>query len=337
MKNKMDQSVIRKLVSLSMVLIMVLVFSATAKSFLTSRNIFSILREVSVIGLLSIGVTFVIIGGGIDISTGAIMAVSAMICSKLVITTLMPIWLIVGIAIAAGILCGLANGLLVTKLKISELITTFATMFIYRGIVYMLAFRDNDGRLITKAITDKSFLVIGSKWGDFYPMTLVWIAAVIIGYILLKKTKLGTYIYAIGTDRKASLFSGIQVDRIKIATFVISGICSATAGVLLVAWQASVALSSGSGMEFQAVAAAVVGGIALTGGRGDTIGTAIGSIFMVMLINGIYKYGLPTEIQTIAYGVVIVVMSVFDSVYCGALNKRNQSIKRLVGKEGKTA
>ncbi|MCE5188373.1 MAG: ABC transporter permease [Eubacteriales bacterium] len=337
MKSKIDQSVIRKLVSLSMVVIMVAVFSATAQSFLTSRNIFSVLREVSVIGLLSIGVTFVIIGGGIDISTGAIMAVSAMICSRLVNMTLMPIWLIVCIAVGAGILCGLINGLLVTKLKMSELITTFATMFIYRGIVYMLAFRDEDGRLITKAITDKGFLTIAGKWGNFYPMTLVWIAAVVIGYLLLKKTKLGTYIYAIGTDRKAALFSGIKVDRIKIATFIISGICAATAGVLLVAWQASVALSSGSGMEFQAIAAAVVGGIALAGGRGDTIGTAIGSIFMVMLINGIYKYGLPTEIQTITYGVVIVIMSVFDSIYFRALNKRNQVTKRAVGRKGEAS
>ena len=203
MKNKISQSVIRKLVSLSMVLIMAMVFSVTAKSFFTLRNIFSIFREVSVIGLLSIGVTFVIIGGGIDISTGAIMAVSAMICSNLVITTLMPIWLIVSIAISAGVLCGLLNGLLVTKLKLSELITTFATMFIYRGIVYTLSFRDGDGRLITKAIMDKSFLAIASKWGDFYPMTLIWVAAVILGYIILKKNQTG-HIYIRNWNRPKS-------------------------------------------------------------------------------------------------------------------------------------
>jgi ribose transport system permease protein len=334
MKLKIDQGVKRKMVSISMILIMAVAFGLASQSFFTERNVFSMLREVSVIGLLSVGVTFVIIGGGIDISTGAIMAVSAMICSRLVIMTLMPIWLIVVIALAAGTACGIVNGLLVTRLKMSELIATFSTMFVFRGFVYMLAFRDGDGRLITKAITDKSFLVIGSSWNGFYPMTLGWVAAFLLGYFILKKTRLGTYIYAIGTDRKAALYSGIKVDFIKVVTFIISGFCSALAGVFLVAWQGSVALNSGSGMEFQAIAAAVVGGIALSGGRGDTIGTAVGSIFMIMLINGIYKFGLPTEIQTITYGAVIIIMAVFDSVYFKTLDKRNRVSKRMTGKEG---
>lgn len=296
----------------------------------------SILREVSVIGLLSIGVTFVIIGGGIDLSTGTVMGLAAMVTSRLVTDTLLPIWLIVVIAVLTGVILGLVNGLLVVKLGMTEFIATFATMYVYRGLVFMLAYREG-GRMITKSVTDKQFLTIGGNIGGIYYMFIFWALAILISYLVLKKTTFGTYTYAIGTNRKSAQLSGINVDKVKVGTFMISAACSALAGVFLLAWQGSAGLNTGSGMEFEAIAAVVVGGIVLSGGRGDTLGVAVGSIFMVVVVNGIYKYGLSTEVQTIAYGIVIILMSMFDSLYIRWMNQRHVVSKKAALAKGGAA
>lgn len=279
------------------------------------------------IGLLSVGVTFVIIGGGIDLSTGAVLGLGAMVASRLVTGTLLPIWLIVIIVLIIGFLAGLINGILVVHFGLSEFIATFATMFVYRGIVYLLGYREN-GHLITKTIKDGAFLSIGGNIGGLYYMSIVWMIIIVLSYLLLKKTRFGTYVYAVGTSKKSAQFSGINVNKIKIATFIISSMCASLAGIFMLAWQGSAGFDTGFGMEFQAIAAVVVGGIVLSGGRGDTMGVAIGSVFMVMIVNGIYKYGFPTEVQTIAYGAVIIVMSIFDSVYMKVTDK-----KRIVSKK----
>lgn len=330
----MKQSTLRKLVSAVLLLIFVVIFSVMSDSFMTWRNVNSIFREVSVVGLLSLGVSFVIIGGGIDLSTGAVLGLSAMITSKFVTETWIPIWVIVLIALLVGVLAGLINGLLVIKLGLSELIATFATMYVFRGLVYILAYRER-GRLITKTVTDAQFLSVGGKNGGIYYMSIIWLLLIAAGYIILRKTRFGTYIYAIGTNVKSAQLSGINYNKIKVATFVISGVCSALAGVFLLAWQGSAGLNSGSGMEFQAIAAVAVGGIVLSGGRGDTIGVCIGSLFMIVIVNGIYKFGLPTEVQTIVYGAVIIIMSIFDAVYMNMSRKKLiVNKKAAAGQEG---
>ena len=325
----MKQGVLRKVVSVALLLLFMLVFSVTTDSFLTWRNINSILREVSVVGLLSAGVAFVIIGGGIDLSTGAILGLSAMIASRFVTDTLIPIWTIVVIAVLSGVILGMINGLLVVKLGLSELIASFATMYVYRGFVFILAYRDEGGHLITRAVQDRQFLSIGEDIGGIYYMSVVWFLLILLGYIVLKKTVFGTYVYAIGTNQKSARLSGIPVEKIKVMTFMISGFCSALAGVFLLAWQGSAGLNTGSGMEFEAIAAVAVGGVVLSGGRGDTIGVCVGSLFMIVIVNGIYKFGLPTEIQTIVYGAVIIIMSVFDAVYFKVMGQRQAEGKKI--------
>lgn len=326
----MKQSTVRKMVSIGLVLIFALLFAGTTNYFFTWRNVSSLLREVSVIGLMSIGCTFVIIGGGIDLSTGAVMGLSAMIASRLVTDTMLPIALIVVICLAVGVAAGFINGILVTIFGLSEFIATFATSFVFRGFVYMAAYRES-GRIITKQVKDAAFLSLGGNVGGLYYMSIVWFAVVLLTWFLLKQTKIGTYIYAMGSDRKSAEYTGINVDKIKILTLVISDFCSALAGVFLLAWQGSAGLNTGVGMEFQAIAAAVVGGIALIGGRGDTVGAAIGSFFMVMVVNGLYKYGLSTEMQTIFYGIVIIVMAVFDAAYIKAVSRRHIVSKKADG------
>ena len=333
----MKQGTLRKFVSAGLLLIIVVIFSLTASSFLTWRNINSILREVSVVGLLSIGVSFVIIGGGIDLSTGTVLGLSAMAASRLLTDSPLPVWMIVIVVIAAGVLLGVVNGLLVVKIGMTEFIATFAMMYVYRGIVFMIAYRE-DGRMVTKSVSDAAFLAIGGKVGGIYYMSVIWAAVVAVSWFVLKETVFGTHVYAIGTNAKSARLSGINVPLVKISTFMISGGCAALAGIFLLAWQGSAGLNTGTGMEFQAIAAAVVGGIVLSGGRGDTIGVAIGSIFMVSVVNGLYKYGLATEFQTIAYWAVIIIMSVFDSLYLRWMDRRHIVNKKAAGKaEGEAA
>lgn len=316
----MKQSTIRKLVSLGLLAFFALIFAFTTDYFFTWRNICSLLREVSVIGLMAIGCSFVIIGGGIDLSTGAVMGLSAMVASRFVTDTMIPISVIVLICLAVGLAAGMVNGILVTIFGLSEFIATFATSFVFRGFVYMAAYRE-EGRILTKQVKDAAFLTLGEDIGGLYYMSVVWIVVVILCWFILRQTRFGTYVYAMGSGRKSAEYTGVNVDKIKIITFLVSGLCSALAGVFLLAWQGSAGLNTGTGMEFQAIAAAVVGGIALTGGRGDAIGSAIGSFFMVMVVNGLYKYGLSTEIQTIFYGVVIIVMAVFDAIYLKTVSR----------------
>ena len=326
----MNQQTIRKLISLGLLLIFALIFAFTTDYFFTWRNVCSLFREVSVIGLMSIGCAFVIIGGGIDLSTGAVMGLSAMVASRFVTDTLIPIEVIVAICLVVGLAAGLINGILVTKYGLSEFIATFATSFIFRGFVYMAAYREA-GRITTKQVTDVAFLSIGNTVYGFSYMSIVWIAVILLTWFLLRQTRFGTYVYSMGSNAKSTEYTGINIDKMKVMTFLISGACSALAGVFLLAWQGSAGLNTGVGMEFQAIAAAVVGGIALGGGRGDSIGVAIGSFFMVMVVNGLYKYGLSTEMQTIFYGIVIIVMAVFDALYVKMMSKRQTSGRKISG------
>ncbi|MBQ9685452.1 MAG: ABC transporter permease [Oscillospiraceae bacterium] len=332
----MKQTTIRKLVSLGLLLIFALIFGFTTDYFFTWKNITTLLREVSIIGLLAMGGAFVIIGGGIDLSTGAVLGLSAMIASRLVTDTMLPIFVIVLICVLAGAVAGVINGLLVARFGMSEFIGTFATAFIYRAFVYMLAYRTN-GHITTKTVTDAAFRSLGGNIGGVYYMTIVWALLILVTWFVLRHTRYGTYVYAMGSNRKSAEFTGINVDKMKVSTFVISSCFSALAGVFLVAWQGSANLSSGEGMNFQAIAAAVVGGIALTGGRGDTVGVAIGSCFLVMVVNGLYKYGLPTHMQPIFYGVVIIVMAIFDAIYIRTISKRNIASKKIASTKGGAA
>ena len=331
----MKQSLVRKLVSLAFVLGVAIVFSLTTESFLDWRNICILLRDVAIIGLISQGVTFVIISGGIDLSTGAVLGLSGMIATRLVIGTLLPIWLIVLICLCTGVLCGFINGILVNKYHLSEFIATFSMMYVYRGLVYVSAVRDN-GKITTVVIRDVYYLALSGDIGGIYYMTIAWALIVVLGYLILKNTKFGVYVYAVGSNPKSANLSGIPVKGIKYCTFMISGALSALAGVFSLAWQHSVALDSGSGMEFKAIAAVVVGGVALTGGRGDTVGTAIGSLFMVMIVNGIQKYGMQTEYQTMAYGIVIILMAIFDTLYYASVARRKNK-KVVLENKGEVA
>lgn len=317
----MRQETIRRLVSLGLLLVLILIFGLTSEWFFTSANIFSLLRECSVVGIISVGVSMVIITAGIDLSTGAIIGFSSMICANLLYYTSLPAWLIMLVTIVIGVFCGYLNGVLVTVFRLPDFIATLSTQFIFRGLALICAIRTN-GIITNKVIDNRGILIMGGSINGLYLVTIVFLIIALIGQFILKKTKLGVYTYAVGANRKSAELSGIDAGKIKRAVFTLTGLCCGIAAIFLIAKIGSVTSDTGNGLEFEVIAAVVVGGCAFSGGRGDVFGSVIGALFMAILQNGILKYNLPTATQLIVKGGVIVIMVIFDSVYNRYMEKR---------------
>lgn len=317
----MRQENIRRLISIGLLSVLLTVFGLTTDSFFTSVNLLNILRESSVVGIMAIGVTFVIITAGIDLSTGAIVGMSAMICANLLYHYHLPAGLIMLIAILIGTAAGFLNGLLVTLLRLPDFIATLSTQFIFQSLVLVFAIREN-GSIVGKVIENRTILLMGGSINGVYLVSMAFIVLATAGQIILKKTKLGTYIYAVGANRKSADLSGVPVNKIKMAVFGITGFLCGIAALFTMGRVGSVSTDMGSGMEFDVISAVVVGGCAFNGGRGDVIGSVVGALFMAVLQNGILKYNFPTAIQLVVKGVVIIFMVVFDSIYNSYMEKR---------------
>jgi ribose/xylose/arabinose/galactoside ABC-type transport system permease subunit len=311
----MHQATIRRIVSIGLLLVLVLIFGLTSSYFFTASNIYTLLRECATTGIIAVGVSFVIITAGIDLSTGALVGFVSMLSANLLYYTQLPASVIILISIIVGTLGGYLNGLLVTKLRLPDFIATLSTQFLFRGLALIFAIRTATGMISNKVITNRSILILGGSINGIYLATIAFLIIALVGQYILKRTKLGVYTYAVGANRKSSDLSGINSDKIKRAVFTITGFCCGVAALFLMGKMKSVTPDTGNGLEFDVIAAVVVGGCAFNGGRGDIVGTVIGALFMSVLTNGIYKYNLPTATQLIIKGSVIVIMIVFDSVY----------------------
>lgn len=324
----MRQKNIRRLISIGLLFTLIAIFGTTNKYFLTSANIFTFLREASVTGILAVGVSFVIITAGIDLSTGALAAFVSMVCANLLYYTAMPVPAILGIGVLVGALGGYLNGTLVTRLKLPDFIATLATQGIFRGLTLIIAIRTL-GRISNKVITNPNFTILSGKINGLYFVTIVFIVVAIIGQLILKKTKLGIYTYAVGANRKSADLSGINSGWVKRIVFTFSGICCAIGGIFLCAKMGVATPEMGTGLEFDVIAAVVVGGCSFSGGRGDIFGSVIGALFMAVLTNGLYKYDISNAYQIIIKGVIIIVMVLFDSVYSQYMESKIQKNNKL--------
>ncbi len=328
----MRQETIRRLVSVALLCLLVVIFGTTSKFFLTSDNIFTLLREAAVTGILAVGVTFVIITAGIDLSTGALVALISMICANLLYYTALPVPVILLIGIAVGALGGSINGFLVTKLKLPDFIATLSTQGIFRGLTLVFAIRES-GIISNKVIKNESFNILGGHVNGLYLATIAFFIVAVLGQFILKKTKFGLYTYSVGANRKSADLSGINSNKVKFLVYVISGLCCAIGAFFLTAKMQTATPEMGIGLEFDVIAAVVVGGCAFSGGRGDVFGSLVGALFMAVLTNGLYKYNIPAAYQMIAKGAVIVAMVIFDSVYQKFMENRLRNANKLAAAE----
>ena len=310
----MRQENMRRLISVGSLVVLMAFFAITSDGFLSMTNLMSILRESSIIGIVAVGVTFVIITAGIDLSTGAQIGFISMVCAYLIYYFALPAPVILIVAIVTGLICGCINGFIVAKLRVPEFIATLSTQYLFRSMVFVFAIREG-GVITNKLIKDRGILLWGGSIDGLYLVTIAFIVLVVLGQLLLKKTKFGTYTYATGSNRKSADLSGIDTAKVRFLIFVMIGFLCGLAAMFEIGRIGSVTTDLGTGMEFEIISAVVIGGVAMSGGRGDVAGAAIGALFMAVLQNGVLRYNLPTATQLIIRGVVIVIMVVFDSAY----------------------
>ena len=328
----MKQTTLRRLISIGMLAALILLFSAMSGSrFLNADNFIEIIRDASVTAIIGVGVTYAIITAGIDLSTGASMALVGMTMANVYAYTLWPIPIMLLCGILAGLLAGLVNGFIIGRLHVPEFIGTLATMSIFRALTYIIAIRDANGVIMSQPMTYSSFVVLGYAVGYFYFVVIAMIVFVVCGQIFLKYTRLGTEIYAVGANPKAATLSGIDVAKVKMVVYTIVGFCCAVGSIFTTARLQSATTAIGQDFEFNPIAAAVVGGVALSGGSGDVVGTLIGAIFMVTLENGVRKLGVNTAYQYVIKGIIIILVVMFDAWYKGRMERK---ARELSAKEG---
>lgn len=280
-------------------LLLCLFLSIFAKNFLTEGNIRNVLWQVTAIGIIAIGQTLVILTAGIDLSVGGIAALSAMAGGTIMVHTNVAIGMLSTLVIAAAI--GLANGLFISYGGLAAFIVTLGTLSIATSLTYVIS----DQRSITGLSTSYRILGRGSIGGVQY-YTIIFVALFVLGQILLTKTKPGRFFYAIGSNEEAARLSGIDVRFYKTIPYVISGLLCGVAALILSGRLGVIDPDTGSGYELQSIAAVVIGGTSLFGGKGSMIGTLIGVFLIGVLNNGLNLLKVTPFWQGTAVGVVII-------------------------------
>ncbi|WP_229784586.1 ABC transporter permease [Deinococcus radiotolerans] len=292
---------------LAVLLLGALIFSFTVPSFFTVDNVISgIGLSAAINTVVAIGLTYVIITGGIDLSVGSVAALAAVIGADLMQRGT-PALLAVLIALAVGALAGLINGLLVTRVKLAPFIVTLGTMTFYRG----LALSYTNGQPILSMPDGFKQALGGTVAGLPMPLVIA-VLLVILGSLLLRYTKTGQYILAIGGNAEAVRLSGINVSRYTTLTYVISGVMAAVAALVLVAQLGAAEPILGNGWELNAIAAAVVGGASLSGGKGNIVGALLGALLLSMLQNVLTLLNVQAFYQMLATGLIIIGAMVID-------------------------
>ena len=278
-----------------------LIFSLASKSFLTLGNILSVGRQMSFTGIAAIGMTLVMLTGGIDISVGSMLAMAGVLCAKLSADVGLPLWIAVVITLLIGALFGLINGAAVTRLHIPALIATLATQTILKGIAYLLT---NAVPVKNLSATYK-FLGQGYIFGVIPVPLIITVALYVLAWWYLDKTYLGRRVYLSGGNEEAARLSGINTKWTITGTYVFSGVFAAIAGVLMAARLGSGQPSVGSGFEMDVITATVLGGISVNGGKGKVVNVFVGACIMGELANGMTMLNINQYLQWIINGLVL--------------------------------
>jgi len=322
-------SAIRRLILIGLLLVISLAMSVITPAFLTLDNIMTLLQEASLTGIIAIGFTLVLITAGIDMSIGAVVAITSMVCINFISYTQLPAYIYIPIALAGGCLIGWVNGFFITYFKLPEFIVTLATRGILAGLALIAAVKDEQGFVKNVFIQDEVFLSFGETVGPVYIVTVVFVLLAIVTQFFMKRTRAGTNIYAAGANPTASRLSGIHVERTLIGVYMFSGFCAALSSIFLSARMMTAMPEFGIGNELDVIASVVIGGTPFTGGVGDIWGTLIGTLFIALVKNGILKLGLSPYIQPIVIGGIIIVTVVMDVWYKSyAEKKATQAARR---------
>ncbi|MBN1509839.1 MAG: ABC transporter permease [Sedimentisphaerales bacterium] len=296
----------RQLLPFATLILLIATLSALKPdTFLTAENTFNVLSRSSVNGIIAMGMTAVIISGGIDLSVGSMMALCGMVAGMVmtrdgaIVPTTGLMWLGTLAGLVAGLLCGLLNGGLITKLNLPPFIVTLGTMSAFRGLSYMMHHN---------AMYDvPSYTFLGQSSIAAVPVSvLIFALIVVIAFFVLRYTPLGRYTYAIGSNRQAAYHAGVNVDRNLLAIYALTGLSVGLAAMIATSRTVSAQPTAGISLELDIIAAVVIGGASLSGGRGTVIGTIIGTLLISFLRNGLTLLGISTNLQLVVLGAIII-------------------------------
>ena len=307
MKNTMKY--MSELTTVIALIILMAVITIINSNFLTANNLLNLLLQVTSNALIAFGMTFVILTGGIDLSVGSILALSSALTAGL-LGSGMPVALAILISLILGCILGMMNGLLISYGKLAPFIVTLATMTIFRGATLVYT----NGNPITKGLSDTflfQFLGQGYIVGIPFPVIIMFIVFIVL-YVLLHKTAFGKSVYAIGGNEKAAYISGVKLNKVKIIIYSISGMMASISGLIITSRLSSAQPTAGASYEMDAIAAVVLGGASLSGGKGRILGTLIGALIIGVLNNGLNIIGVSAFWQQVVKGVVILIAVLID-------------------------
>ena len=309
-KKKVNMQII---ITLGVMIALFVLFTILRPAYAGFTNIMSVLLSTCVNGCLSFGVTFVIISGGIDLSIGPVMTLTGVVSGVALTKWGLPLGLCIPLGLMVGVLCGVINGIMVAKMKLAPFIATLAMQMIVKGLNLVIS------GLMPIYFTSAPFyqkIALGNVFGieGFYSAILVFIAICVLAYLILHKTLIGRYTYAIGSNREAARLSGIKVDKWTIVIYALSSLFAGFAGLIMTSRLNSAQPQLGPGYETEAIAASVIGGTSMAGGEGSIIGVIIGVIIISELSNGLRVMAVSQEWQSVIIGAVLVASVYFDQL-----------------------
>lgn len=309
-----------KFAPLLFLLVLMLVFSVAEPRFLSPLNLFNVMRQISITGLIALGMTFVILTGGIDLSVGSVVALAGLVAGALAkgstgntlslddsIIAGYPVWVAVAAACGVGLGAGVLQGLATTWLNVPPFVVTLGGLSVFRGAALLYS----GGGPISAFDADYRFWGQG-KLGPVPVPVLIFLGAALLCHIVLRHTRYGRHIYAVGGNVEAARLSGLDVRGLTLSVYVIVGVFAGLAGFVLSSRLNSAEAVAGAGYELTVIAAVVIGGTSLFGGIGGVAGTVVGAILIGVLINGLVLMNVSPYIQQIVIGVIIVLAVAFD-------------------------
>jgi ribose transport system permease protein len=308
---------IQRLLAFAALFAMIMVFSLASPNFMQVSNVVGILLATAVNGLLALGVTFVIISGGIDLSIGTVMTLSSVITAVLITNMDLPVPVGIVGGIATGGLAGLVNGILIAKFKIPPFIATLGMLNVAKGLALVIS---GIKPIYFNETPEFNQGAMGSLVGSIIPglaipnVVLILLVAAIVAWLVLSKTILGRYTFALGSNEEAARLSGVNVTAWKMAVYTVGGLFAGVAGVVIAARLNSAQPALGQGYELDAIAAAVIGGTSLSGGEGTILGTVIGAFIISTLTNGLRILSVPQEWQIVVTGGIVILAVYLDVV-----------------------
>jgi len=290
-------------------LILGAVLTFASPVFLTGENLATVARQFSVIGIISVGMTFVIVAGEIDLSVGSVLALAGIVTAKLAVDYAWPLPGAVLMGCISGTLAGLLNGVLVVAMGIPSFIITLGMMSVVRGLTYVIT----QGAPVSDLPEGIRFLGYGTVFGVSVPVITMLLSAV-AGGVVLARTKLGRYVYASGGNLEAARLSGVPTAQVRVFVFALTGALAAMAGIINTGWVTIAQPVAGLGYELDVIAAVIIGGASFSGGKGTVLGTMLGATLMGFLRNGLVLLGVNVYWQQVAIGAVIVLAVMLDKV-----------------------